>query len=36
MSEFGHKLLFGENGKAVCPESGQEYLLQDNKVSKIK
>src|SRR5574343_1645925 len=24
MSEYGHKLKFDEQGKAVCPESGQE------------
>lgn len=36
MSEYGHKLKFDEKGKAVCPESGQEYLLNNNKVTKIK
>ena len=36
MSEFGHKLNFDSNGKASCPESGQEYLLADNLVSRIK
>jgi len=36
MSEYGHKLKFDENGKAICPESGQEYLLNNNKVSRIK
>jgi UDP-2-acetamido-3-amino-2,3-dideoxy-glucuronate N-acetyltransferase len=35
MSEFGHKLHFDAEGKAVCPESGQEYLLRDNKVSRV-
>jgi len=36
MSEHGHKLKFDESGKAVCPESGQEYLLSNNKVTRIK
>lgn len=36
MSEYGHKLVFDASGKAVCQESGDEYLLKDGKVSKIK
>ena len=36
MSEFGHKLEFDATGKAVCSESGQEYELKDNKVSRVK
>lgn len=36
MSEHGHKLKFDESGKAVCPESGQEYLLSNNKVTRVK
>ena len=35
MSEYGHKLQFDENGKAVCPESGQEYILEHNAVRKL-
>lgn len=35
MSEFGHKLSFDKEGKAVCPESGQQYELKNNKVSRI-
>jgi UDP-2-acetamido-3-amino-2,3-dideoxy-glucuronate N-acetyltransferase len=35
MSEFGHQLKFDENGKATCPESGQEYELKDGKVKRI-
>lgn len=35
MSEFGHKLTFDSNGVAVCPESGQKYRLNDNKVTCI-
>jgi UDP-2-acetamido-3-amino-2,3-dideoxy-glucuronate N-acetyltransferase len=36
MSEYGHKLQFDEKGKAICSESGQGYLLTNNKVTKIK
>ena len=35
MSEFGHRLNFDENNKALCPESGDTYMIEDNKVSKI-
>jgi len=35
MSEYGHKLKFNENNLAVCPESGQQYKLENNKVSRI-
>lgn len=35
MSEFGHKLIFDNNGIAACPESGDRYRLQNNEVSKI-
>ena len=34
MSEYGHKLIFNDKGKARCPESGDEYELKDEKVSK--
>ncbi len=36
MSEFGHKLQFDAAGKAVCPESGQEYRLENKMVKRIK
>ncbi len=36
MSEFGHKLHFDEEGKAICPESGQEYILSGNFVKRLK
>jgi UDP-2-acetamido-3-amino-2,3-dideoxy-glucuronate N-acetyltransferase len=36
MSEFGHKLAFGEDGIALCPESGERYKLDNGSVSKIK
>jgi UDP-2-acetamido-3-amino-2,3-dideoxy-glucuronate N-acetyltransferase len=35
MSEFGHKLTFGSDGIAICPESGERYRLEDGSVSKI-
>jgi UDP-2-acetamido-3-amino-2,3-dideoxy-glucuronate N-acetyltransferase len=35
MSEYGHKLAFDDAGIAVCPESGEKYLLKDGSVSKI-
>lgn len=35
MSEYGHKLIFDEDGMATCPESGERYRLEDGGVSKI-
>ena len=35
MSEYGHKLQFDASGKAICPESGQEYLLENGRVKRI-
>ena len=35
MSEFGHRLIFDENGKATCEESGQMYELKDGAVKRI-
>lgn len=35
MSEYGHPLKFNENGQATCPESGQQYRLEGNRVSRI-
>ena len=34
MSEYGHKLSFNANGIAVCPESNQEYKLENNCVTR--
>jgi UDP-2-acetamido-3-amino-2,3-dideoxy-glucuronate N-acetyltransferase len=34
MSEYGHRLEFNENNKAVCPESDMKYILEDNLVKK--
>ena len=36
MSEFGERLHFDENGVAFCKESGQQYQLVNNKVSRVK
>jgi UDP-2-acetamido-3-amino-2,3-dideoxy-glucuronate N-acetyltransferase len=35
MSEYGHRLNFDANGKAICPESGEEYVLNNRKVNKL-
>jgi len=35
MSEFGHRLTFGEDGIAVCPESKVKYRLEKESVVKI-
>lgn len=34
VSEYGHTLSFDDEGVAVCPESGQLYLLNDNAVKR--
>jgi UDP-2-acetamido-3-amino-2,3-dideoxy-glucuronate N-acetyltransferase len=36
VGEYGHRLVFNDNGLAVCCESQQEYLLENNSVSRIK
>ena len=35
MSEYGHKLVFDNQGFASCPESGERYKIENGKVSKI-
>ncbi len=35
MSEFGHRLEFDAHQKAVCPESGERYQLEDGRVRKL-
>ena len=35
VSEYGHKLSFGSDGTALCPESGQKYRLAEERVTKI-
>ncbi|MEQ8523129.1 acyltransferase [Gracilimonas sp.] len=36
VSEYGHRLEFGDDGRATCPESGDKYQLHGGKVSKIE
>lgn len=36
MSEYGHRLEFDASGWAKCPESGQEYKLENNRVERNK
>jgi UDP-2-acetamido-3-amino-2,3-dideoxy-glucuronate N-acetyltransferase len=36
VSEYGHRLEFDENGTAICPESHECYVLNDDKVEKTK
>jgi len=35
MSEYGHRLKFDSNNKAICPESKETYILEHNSVKKI-
>ena len=35
MSEYGHRLVFDENGKAACPESGEGYVLGEGGVRRV-
>ncbi|WP_321516118.1 DapH/DapD/GlmU-related protein [Marinifilum fragile] len=34
VSEFGHRLYFNDSGVAICKETGDEYLIQDQAVCK--
>jgi UDP-2-acetamido-3-amino-2,3-dideoxy-glucuronate N-acetyltransferase len=34
MSEYGQKLHFNKEGIAVCSESGQEYRIDEGRVTK--
>ncbi len=36
MSEYGHRLEFDEKGVAICPESREKYILENEFVHKIK
>jgi UDP-2-acetamido-3-amino-2,3-dideoxy-glucuronate N-acetyltransferase len=36
MSEFGQKLIFDQQGIAVCSESGQKYKKTENTVRRIE
>jgi len=34
MSEYGHKIKFNAEGLAICPESKEQYRLENGKVTK--
>lgn len=36
VGEYGHRLNFNDQGLAVCPESQQEYKLENDSVNRIK
>lgn len=36
VGEYGHRLTFNDRGFAACPESQQEYHLENNTVCRIK
>lgn len=36
MSEYGHRLEFDANGKAVCQEANDTYQLENGKVTKCQ
>jgi UDP-2-acetamido-3-amino-2,3-dideoxy-glucuronate N-acetyltransferase len=36
VSEYGHKLVFDEDHRAVCIESGQQYELKNNEVTRLE
>lgn len=36
VSEFGHRLHFENGNVAICPESEQEYTLENDKVTRTK
>ncbi len=35
VSEYGHRLQFDTNQIAICPESGEQYVLEKDMVKKI-
>lgn len=35
ISEYGHRLIFNEDGYAKCPESNANYKLESGKIKKI-
>jgi UDP-2-acetamido-3-amino-2,3-dideoxy-glucuronate N-acetyltransferase len=36
VSEYGHRLNFDKDAVAICPETKQEYKLENNRVKRIK
>lgn len=35
MSAYGHRLNFDQSGRATCPESGEQYILENNNIRKL-
>lgn len=35
VSEYGHRLNFNHEGRAVCPETGQKYEYKDGVITKF-
>ncbi|WP_440068766.1 acyltransferase [Tenacibaculum discolor] len=35
ISEYGHRLTFDKDGFAICPESGEKYILKNNELRKL-
>ena len=35
MSEYGHRLKFGDDNQAICPESGERYIYNNDQVQKV-
>jgi UDP-2-acetamido-3-amino-2,3-dideoxy-glucuronate N-acetyltransferase len=35
VSEYGHTLHFSPEGKATCPESGEQYELKNETITKL-
>ncbi len=35
VSEYGHKLIFGKDNLAICPEEKSQYVIEGDVVSKI-
>jgi hypothetical protein len=33
---MGHKLVFSADGQAVCPESGEKYVMENDMVTLIE
>lgn len=36
VSEYGHRLMFDDDGMATCPETGQRYRLEEGRVRRVE
>lgn len=36
VSEYGHRLVFDDDGMATCPETGQRYRLEEGRVRRVE